>query len=308
MSEEFKKKNKMGKVALWLFIVMAISFFISGAIIAANWKDMADDFPHGNIEGFAIWGDSYSHDIDESYSVGLDDIKNIRVENVSTDINIIKISGDEIEVEYKGEVLSRENAQLPELKVLQDGSDLEIVIKRKNKVNFSVFPLVSESTKLNIYIPYSYNGDIEIDTISADISIDDFELNEIGIETVSGDVNCNFDKVQEVSVETTSGDIYLKNVMGSFYIESVTGDVEMILESIDFDSGIGTISGNIKIKFDDFKDGFELEYSTTSGSFKNDFEEITSSFVENKYAKIKYISADNHIVIDTVSGDLHILD
>ena len=207
--------------------------------------------------------------LNETYEAA--DINKVKVESRSSDINIYEAEDDKFKVEVYGD-----ESVNPEVKTL-DGI-LSIDIKNKSRVCFGI----CLGSKVNIYVPTTFDGKFDIETKSGDINSDIKSYNDYEINVTSGDISLN--NVKSLTGHATSGDLDVDNIDGYLNFKTTSGDIEIdefILNknsSIKVTSGDVTIdkcsnayveasvkSGDIDIKKNDRHAQYELKINTTSG-------------------------------------------
>ncbi|MEO5629282.1 MAG: DUF4097 family beta strand repeat-containing protein [Thermomonas sp.] len=139
----------------------------------------------------------------------------------------------------------------------------------------------TEPTILILQVPL--RADLEIDTVSADITVHGMASREITLESVSGDITAN-GAPGSAKVESVSGDINLTFNSGDVEVSSVSGDltlrgrlngevsVETVAGDVHVDSKgeklssfrAGTVSGDIQVQTA-LADGGEVKMESVSG-------------------------------------------
>ena len=143
----------------------------------------------------------------------------------------------------------------------------KLVIKEKNHTN-KIFQHQTNDYSIHIELPVETildevnmsiaSSDLSIDgnifiykmyvkSASADISINQVEMDELNIKIASGDISIRNNSVERLVIQSASGDIYLKNVIGAnCLISNVSGDIKA--ESIDYSNiECKTTSGDISL-------------------------------------------------------------
>ena len=122
--------------------------------------------------------------------------------------------------------------------------------------------------------------ELEIDSVSGELNIKNLKLRELNVNSVSGAINVSDSEIQELEAETVSGIFYaeLKALPKELDFESVSGSAEIYLpQGSEFSAGLESISGKLETDFegrylaDDFIVGSgysELDFETTSGNVK----------------------------------------
>lgn len=148
--------------------------------------------------------------------------------------------------------------------------------------------------EIRMEIPASFIQDLEILSVSGNISAENLKLNSADLKTVSGEITLNKLSALSLKVETVSGDSKvgsssLKVVHG----QSVSGEIE-IENSESAEANLNSISGDIKLKVPKLAT-FEFKLNTVSGDIKNAHAKSTVS--DKSMAKV-------NIEVSTTSGDI----
>jgi len=139
-----------------------------------------------------------------------------------------------------------------------------------------------QPTILNVRVPRSVAVDINV--VSAPVSIDGLDGGRIDVESVSGRIRANL-RSPEVSMQTVSGTIDLAGRAGRADLQTVSGDITAPNVSDKIDAQ--TVSGRMTIGGGPWK---EANFSTVSGDTQ-----INGSVVEG-----------GKIDVDSMSGDVQI--
>ena len=237
------------------------------------------------------------------------DIKNIKVNTTSGDLEIIHSKDNRIKVEAYGKKKS-------DVKVTLSENTLDIDFPGKNIcVGFCFY-----NNQIKVYVPDSYNGDFNIISTSGDILAGDFananydisntsgnvrlgnakdltiistsgdvtvqKTNKLEVSSLSGDVyayNSN-----HVTVKTTSADIHLEEIFDYVNANSVSGDIRITKLNVSENSKLSSKSGDIIIN--DLNEVY-VDTKTTSGDVHVDD--------NNRKAK-------EELKIKTISGDIYV--
>lgn len=161
---------------------------------------------------------------------------------------------------------------------------------------------VPEKT-LTVYVPFGYSfSDIDINTGSADVKIEDAGANFIEVNTGSGNVELNIEgKSQEIDVNTASGEVKLNaEASRSVEIETASGNIIVENRIMPAELEISSLSGNV-ICYLPEDAGFTLECATASGKINNSFtvtESGGNKVVGNGVADVEITTASGDVTID----------
>ncbi len=259
-------------------------------------------------------------EVDESKTFKASEISEIYVDVVSTDINIIDTDGDEIIVNFSGEVSTNRKMDLPELVAYKTGDELRVEIRKPMRF---IFGMNIYRTRLDIYIPKDSLEVLEIETVSADAGVVALDVDELNFSSTSGDFNGREIVTDTVKLNSTSGDFGLEDYTGNLDIDATSGDVMLedgtsnenieintvsgdvyIDQECSSDMDIKTISGEVGINLS--KDAeFYLKTSTVSGDIGNSFPIKIESSGRNRLEGVVG-SEEKEIEISTTSGDISI--
>ena len=290
----FSKMN-MKRIVLWLFTAMVISFMIAGSILVSQGVDETILGGGFNIE---------QKNIDEERTHNLSDVKGVDINTVSTDINIIPVDSNEIKVHLYGNVKSSSQMPGPELVSEIRGGRLYIEVKHRVKIHIGI-SFNENNLKLDILLPKSYASSIDADTVSGNLNIREFNLDELSFSSVSGNLLASSVNTMKASFNTTSGKIECGGFSGDMDFNSISGDMDVEYSTYNNNITANTTSGHTKIKLPEGSQ-FNLEFNSATGDFKSDFPMTTSGASGKNRVKGNVGSSSNTINIGTVSGDAEI--
>lgn len=236
--------------------------------------------------------------INQYETYDLNSINDIDIKAVSSEIKLIPVSGDNINIKFYGSS-TKKNAPKLVTKEINDKLLIEII---HPTLFFNIGSL--KDTQLDIEIPSKYHGELEIDTVSGDIFFKEFELKKLDIDLISGNIEGELFTSNNIYLESVSGDINLNQFMGALTTNTISGDVTLNYQKLNEDLDIETISGDVKIYLPINSD-FYLDYETISGNINNQFAiNVDSSDRNGLQGKVG--SGISDIDVDTVSGNLNI--
>ncbi|MDD5621738.1 MAG: DUF4097 family beta strand repeat-containing protein [Actinomycetota bacterium] len=294
-------KFNIKKFVIWITVFMFAAFITAGIILAVT----------GNL-AMAV------DQIDESKNFEAQEINEIYVDLVSTDINVISTKEEEIRVHFYGEVSTNRKTELPSLVAYRSGDELriEIISPKAIFIGINIW-----RTKLDIYIPEDSIEVFKADTTSSDMNISDLNLDEFEFNSVSGDFKGESLFSNDIKLKSTSGDISLNNYTGDVNVDLISGDVVLENGSKNENIEIGSVSGDVYIEQ---KDASNMKIRVTSGDIEINLSEdaqfyftarTTSGDIENTFP-IKITSSgrrnlegvigndDKQIDAGTTSGDI----
>lgn len=172
-------------------------------------------------------------------------------------------------------------------------------------MDYKVVIQYSNEMQIDIFIPKGYGEKINIDSSSGTVKSDSLKLKELNINTFSGDIELEDVAANSVSFETSSANISVENIEADdIKINTFSGNSEFISLNADkllFESS----SGNVLIRLIEGSE-FALEASSSSGNVSCEFPVITTEEQDQNEIKGVVGKDTNKIKIDTFSGDIEI--
>lgn len=145
-----------------------------------------------------------------------------------------------------------------------------------------------QDTLLEITVPDKLDS-IKVSTMSGDVNVNNFNINNVDISTMSGDID--FDcKTNVLYLNTISGDIESIVNTDSVNISSTSGDVDAKIVDIK-NSAFNTTSGDINIEVENIEP--YINAISVSGRVKNKVKTITSS--SSKIINVSSVSGDIYL-------------
>jgi lia operon protein LiaG len=278
------------RLSLWLFILMVLAIGVAGTIFA--------------IEGYnGIFPNSKKHVINSEKTFSSDGIKDIKIDTVDIDVDIIPTDTNSVKVHFHGTYSSNRD-NIPYLKAENISDKLNIAIEKPNSVTMGINYNFSD-LKLDVYLPKTYSGNVFTDTISGDIKIENFSLSTFKISTVSGNLNASSLETKESEMHSTSGDAVIEGFSGNLSFNSVSGNLNVEYRSFNNNIKVHTTSGDAKIKLTD-KSQFNLKFDSVSGDVESNFPVNKDNSPGSNHTEAVIGNSSNKIDVDTVSGDLEI--
>lgn len=158
---------------------------------------------------------------------------------------------------------------------VKNNNILEINYKRKSSfINFGF-----KNYKIDVYIPKTYENDIEINATTGSVK-SETPLKNIKIKVETGSVS--LDKVETIEAKVSTGSIKIEEIIKKANISSKTGSIKINKANIQEDSTIKAGTGSIKIE--DINDGLYIDAKTQTGSVKNN---ATSDRFSNVTLKVE---------------------
>lgn len=278
------RKHALLRLILWSIV----TFILSGLFIFFLFS------PFENHFNFFSWS-SYHYDHSELYLYGngeisADQIQQLDVHWNSGQVDILPYDGDMIQFSEDG-TYSEKDA----LHYYVDQNKLIIHFAQSQRW------LRHPSAKhLTILVPQeAFFKDIDIELISANISMDGLQAQSIDIETVSGDLKASNIACQDIDINTVSGRCQLQGAFNSLEAETVSGDCSFDVIGLPSKIAMDSVSGNVDIYLEE-NDGFTAKIDSLSGKLSCDFASIQDK------KQIIYKDGSARFDFDSVSGDVHI--
>jgi lia operon protein LiaG len=238
--------------------------------------------------------------------------KHINMDLTGISATIIPENRDNLQADLKGK---------GKLTVKESGDRISVQYKR---IWFDWLPFLNHS-KLTIYIPKSYNRNLEIDSGSANLLYNGSgtELNRLAVKIGSGNVNLKNLKVNRyehkgssgnaniTSLETktgtfdlSSGNIRLMHYIGKLNGDLSSGNFNVQMDQLTNDIKVNVSSGKVKLDLPKNAD-FTLNGDVSSGSISNNFP-LKNQSNNGKHIKGTHGSGHHDIDLDVSSGNISI--
>ncbi len=202
-------------------------------------------------------------------------IKNIEIDWISGDVKILKHAKNTIAF---NETSNKKVNDDTSMYYYVEDDTLHIKFAKSGKFRFS-----NLEKSLTVELPESLLLDeVDINMVSADLTMDNINVKELDIDTVSGDI------------------VTKSSAMEDFDIDSVSGSVNLITSTCPQKGKFNSVSGSICFELPQDA-GYEVEFVTVSGDYNSDGFSTKKS--GNTYTvgdgKAKY-------KVNTVSGDFSV--
>jgi lia operon protein LiaG len=239
-----------------------------------------------------------STEISESAQFGIEDISRIEVATVSTNVRVLPSSDEEVHVYFTGHTTTGMGTAIPRMETDIEDGVLSIQIVYPSPIVIGLFHL--SSLELDVYIPSGYERDLDVQTTSGAIQLEEMTLENIKTNSVSGRIDLESIYAKKISVNNTSGSVVLEDTKADMNINTVSGKIDADLQKLEKELVINSISGAVKVTVPR-QSSFAFALSSTSGKIENDFEaNIASS--SNRELKGTVGDGNATVSIKTVSG------
>lgn len=167
--------------------------------------------------------------------------------------------------------------------------------------------LKNHAYEVFVEVPPNYSGNLTIESISGDISIEGEGSTQLKAASVSGDVKIHRHKnTQSLVVETISGDIELKGSFANVKLSSISGDVELSSEVALNNLEVSTTSGDVELELSQHQTA-KVKFVTTSGCVEASFndKDVNTTCPRRLETTVGQGKAPAAITVESVSGDIH---
>ena len=194
-------------------------------------------------------------------AVDVSAVNKVVIETGSINVHVQQGSGSQAVVHLQG----HSGRSFDDIGIKVNGDTLEIKPNWKKR-----FILSFSNVKLNVQLPEKLWDELEVETGSGNIVIDNINSDEIELDASSGNITASKLKANDLSVKASSGQLKLSQLeSGSASLKTSSGNIR--LEDYMFDKlSANASSGNIKLI-----DGqAELDGKTSSGNISVDSAEL----------------------------------
>lgn len=206
-----------------------------------------------SVTSSSVLSQSYNMiSVNESKNIDLVGITKLNIENESSNINFIQDNGKLLRVELKGEV---SNNLKPVLEVISKHGEAKVSLtfdKLSSETNNST------NLKFNIYIPSTYNNDINLKSQSGNIDIKDLKLNNLLFDISSGNTQIDNLNLNNLEMSSVSGNLTAKSISSkNAKIKWGSGNIEV--SNLLGNANIALSSGNINLKYNNFNNNIFID-------------------------------------------------
>ncbi len=239
-------------------------------------------------------GFNFNFNIEKAKLIDSKEFESINDLNIDTDTADIYIKTNS-ENMVKVELYSND---YKEESITNTTSSLNIVLKQKCR-----FFCFAKRSKIYVYLPENYNNNMNIESTTGDIFVDDYANSDINVKVTTGDIllksiknatisvttgDVKISSVNDINATTTTGDVFIEKVNNYLNIKTTTGDIKINEANITKNSNIKATTGDVKIQN---ASNIYVEAKTTTGDIKT----------ENNDRK-----SDIELTIKTTTGDIKV--
>lgn len=292
----------------------------SGSSFSASVNEVLQgisDFTSGLVSGLFSTGDpTAASQLVNTQTIALDNISVVDIGYLSESITVLPSEDGQLIIkEYM-------NRNEPELyaRIEMHGCRLSV----RNGRRQGVFGLRSY---IEVYLPASFNGSLELSTVSGNISTDaTWQLASLQARTVSGGINiAGAECAGLLRLSSTSGSVTLGSGSGTIEMHSISGSIKA--ESITGSGSFKTTSGGVRVDFTKLSGNveastvsggvrltlpqdaaFELDGRSVSGGIYTAFDSQLTYERRNKVHGFVGRAPFYHLRVASTSGSVHIND
>ena len=225
------------------------------------------------IVGYIFIYKPFNNQIEVREEKIIENIDNISINTVSTDVNVVPSKDSTVYVELLG---NSNEKYVPKLVTTTNNHQLKVDVEDYGENKW--FNL--SSLTLKVHVPQNLIDSFELNSISGNVAIQDVEAKRLKFNTNSGDMN-------------------FKYTLGDYTIETTSGNVEMHLKEISQPMTIDSESGNIQIKTNQKPTNATFTTKTLSGKVTIFDENHSHNIFGLGQNKIEIKSTSGNISIDT---------
>lgn len=302
------KSNAITRIVLFsIAIVILIGILVAGILIKFHLipvstknenvnnnivNDIADNLVEHISDNFTSQEPITDGTTSSTGSVAASEIREIEIQWISGNVTIQPGDTDTITfTETDG--LSDENQM-----VWKQSRDKLII--QFSKVKFSFGLTVDYSKNLVVTVPRDWVcNDLQIDSVSANVSVSDLNVKEMELESVSGEIFITNCTVTDLSAETASGNLEFQGALTELSFDSISAGCTAVFTNTPKQIELETVSGNLTLALPETT-GFTASIDSLSGGITTDFATTVS---KNRHT---YGDGSCKIEVETVSGDITI--
>lgn len=240
-------------------------------------------------------------------------IESLTLGTVFEDIRLIYEERSDIEIKYFGVFSSQNENKEPSL-ILVDKGEATFIVNWKKLVGRS-------NGKMVVRLPKTFDKDLTVDAVSADVDADslladglqvslvsgDVEVSKMDVtsavfNSVSGDIDIQDLRTDQIIFESTSGDIHVySGDCGAIEVGTISGDMNFDLGDQEGDISLKSTSGDVVL---DMTANSWLDITTLSGDISIENQSKTIENEDKKKIKENLGSGTYQLKIKTTSGDI----
>jgi len=248
-----------------------------------------------NFEWFGL------QNVEMEKSVSAGDVRHIRIESGSTDVEVVQGNSDEIVARLHGKA-SKNRADSYKLDVQTQGDTTRVDVDREVQFGFS---FQWTDVKLTAELPERVWQTFAIETGSADIDVRQIVSGQIELKVGSGDIDMETYTADKISFDVGSGDVRLTNGYAALTGETSSGDISIRAEKLQGDVDLKTGSGDVAIQLGQDPQSLAVDFQAGSGEGTVKWSGMKAETINEKHNIVRgtFGSGETKLKIRTGSGD-----
>lgn len=247
------------------------------------------------------------------FEADMQGVKNIRLDFVSENIDVVVTNGNTIRIEEKSSYALDKD----ELMVCNAGGDTVSAVSGMKNEWVGLFNFMDVADiRVTLYVPARYQGNFDLYSTSGYINVQGVTAGVLKMSSTSGALYLSGAKAETLDIGSTSGaaavdggeygEVQTSTVSGEIRLEAArmdsvkagttSGAVTVTAGSMPALIDASTVSGSVTLALPE-NDGFTLDTDTVSGGVNCDF----------ALAHDTYKEGGSTISVDTVSGAINII-
>ncbi len=296
------KKIIAGSLIVILFLVTACSFFfdleksfsITGKLSAKlNFIDY-DTF----LDAKEKITDDDLEIVDIKSEMEVSEVNSLILDISFGDISIVEVDEKTISIHYFSIIETSEMSKEPELD-FDEGKEFSF------EADWAGFTGKANAVLL-VSIPKEYKGSIKITSISGDIKLGNFKLEELNIDSISGDILSEEIEAEVVNIESVSGEIFFDKIISEdIQIESIAGNISFTIDDHIGDISVSNVSGDVLLNIKGVINT-DFDIDTTSGEIRCEYNFDDIQIKDEDILKGKVGKGQYDLMIESIAGDIEI--
>lgn len=310
----------MKKFVIIMVSITAVCLIAAVVLTAVNQGSNAWDRSRGDWETVI---EGTGGGVDQTETASLGGVNHVSVRSSSDNIQVHRGDEGEVRVHFHGSIRSsRRDNPVPTLRMEETAHGVSFWLDSPHIVNIGFY---IRNTVLDVYLPASYTGDLELDASSGNIDVAGYSLHELKCDASSGNVVISDVKADTVSANTSSGNINAEGITGgTFKVRATSGNItggdidadRVDLETSSGDTRLSGVSGDIEANASSGRIGIEAVSGAGKVTAEASSGDIVMSFMDigpdlrfhtsSGLVKLAFPSdAAFGINFDTSSGSFH---
>ncbi len=255
-------------------------------------EQFVDNFPLENL----LRLNRQTYTVDDLQKADLTQINCIKITAVAENIQI-KSGSDLLEARLRGSY--RSFGRQIHWRIEKQGDQLHVY------ADYPYFSLISSQLEMLIQIPETYQGEVQVTTVSGSCDFPDhadYQWTRLQFSSTSGSLMVANAAMPVISAKNVSGNIDIRQCAAKVTGKTVSGDISVIWSDF-YESGIETVSGDVALALP-LNASCRLNYTTVSGGFSNLGLPIQISEQLKRRLSGEMNQGQESLTVRTVSGTL----